>query len=314
MVKGSLITREQLTLALERQVIYGGRIGTNLVEAGIIREADLASFLGRHFRIPSVSARELGAIDVSVIGCITRELAEKYRIIPFRKERKRLHVAMLDPSLIAVIDEIRFVTGYDIIPHVVTELRLLQALEKYYGTKRDLRYVSIFGKEEEEDVSREENPEYLRKVKEQFAGMRHKEEIIGLLLQEGKRVARRVAIFVNKNEQFHGWKAQGLDVEGMKIHVGTPSIFTEVVNRKAYYRGPLLGISGNRPLIDALSGTPQDCILIPIQIREKIVALLYADNGNAAVLDSTLMYLHTLAKLASLAFEIVIIRSKILSL
>jgi len=50
----------------------------------------------------------------------------------------------------AAVDELRFITGYDIIPYVTSELRLLYALEKYYGLERDLRYISIFGREMEQ--------------------------------------------------------------------------------------------------------------------------------------------------------------------
>ena len=67
-------------------------------------------------------------------------MAEKYKVVPFRKDRNRLHVVLLDPRSMATVDELRFITGYDIVPYVTSELRLLYALEKYYGLERDLRY------------------------------------------------------------------------------------------------------------------------------------------------------------------------------
>ena len=87
-----------------------------------------------------------------------------------------------------------------------------------------------------------------------------------------------------------------------------------MINRKNYYRGPLLKIPGNEPLISLLSGTPQDCCMIPIQLRDRIIALLYVDNGNASVMDAGLSYIHTLVTMATYSFEITILRRKILDL
>ncbi|MBI5641134.1 MAG: hypothetical protein HZA17_11980 [Nitrospirae bacterium] len=314
MVKESVITREQLRLALERQVIFGGRIGTNIVELGILQEKELAAFLGRFFKVPTVESSQLTSIDSETISCISRELAEKYRMVPFRKERNRLHVAMIDPRSMASIDELRFITGYDIIPYAITELRLIHALEKYYGTERDLRYISSVLREEDEKQAGADSKEQLQKVKQEFANAREKEEIIGILLNESKKIATRSAIFLIKGDRLTGWKSRGINVETFNSAIAPQSIFAEVINKKSYYRGPLLKIPGNEPLISILSGTPQDCLLIPLQIRDKIIGLLYADNGNSSVMDASLNYIHTLVKMASISFEIVLLRKKIFDL
>jgi len=220
----------------------------------------------------------------------------------------------MDPSSMSSIDELRFITGYDVMPHVLTELRLLYALEKYYGMERDLRYISLFGKEEEQAVPKDKSKEHLNKVKEEFVNAKNKEEIIGLLLNEAKNIASRVAILLVKDQKLTGWKSKGVSIEKVEVSLIASSTFTDVFNRKNYYRGPLLKIPGNEPMIKVLSGTPQDCIIIPVHIREKIIAMLYADNGNASVLDASLNYLNTLSTLASLSFEILIMKNKIMSL
>jgi hypothetical protein len=96
LAKESHITPEQLKLALERQVIFGGRIGTNIVELGILAEKELVAFLSRFFKIPAADPALVASVDPEVIACISRELADKYKVVPFRKDRNRLHVAMLD--------------------------------------------------------------------------------------------------------------------------------------------------------------------------------------------------------------------------
>lgn len=318
LVKASLVTKEQLRLGLERQVIFGGRIGTNLVELNIIKESELVSFLSKYLKVPAVDPSKFVSLDDEIISCISKEMAEKYRAVPFRKDRNRLHVALLDPRSMEAVDELRFITGYDIIPYVTSELRLLYALEKYYGLERDLRYISIFGKEgeqlQEQPKDSEEGKKQLAKIKEAFANAKERDEIIGLLLNESKKISARAAIFVLKGDRVAGWRARGMDAENIEIKVEPASIFSDVINRKSYYRGPLLKIPGNEPLISLLSGNPQDCCMIPIQLRDRIIALLYMDNGNNSVLDAGLSYLHSLALMASYSFEITIIRRKILDL
>lgn len=318
LVKEGLITREHLRLALERQVIFGGRIGTNIVELGILTEDEFTKFLSSYLKIPVVESSHLVNIDEETIACITKEMADKYKAIPFKKEKNRLHVAMLDPKDIDAVDAFRFVSSYDIIPYAASELRILYALEKYYGIKRDLRYISIFDqvKEEERQVVATDAEE-LNKVKEAFANVRDKEEIAALLINEAQKAAKRVVLFIVKGNNISGWKSKGISAEGVNINTSIskgPSIFNEVLARKAYYRGPVLKIPGNEELIKILSGTPQDSLTIPINIRERAIALLYADNGNNSVLDANLNYLNTLVAVASIAFEILILRKKIMDM
>ena len=312
MVKSGLITRDQLRQALERQVIFGGRIGTNILELRIITEGDMLSFLSSYLKVPAAKESDLNDIAAEVIGIISHELAEKYKALPFRKDRNRLHVAMLNPREIASIDEMRFLTGIDIIPYIVSDLRMYYSLEKYYGIKRDLRYISIFGNEvAAEEKQPDDDQEQLVKIKEQFAAVHDREEVIDILLSEINPLASRAAVFLIKGDVIHGWKSRNIPIDQLEIPIDGPSIFTEVLSRKNYYRGPLLKLPGNEPLIGRLGGMPQDCCMIPIYIREKIVGLLYVDNGNSAVLDAGVGYINSLVAMAAISFEIVILRKKL---
>ncbi len=313
LVKEGIITRQQLNQALERQVVYGGRIGTNLIELRFISEEELTRFLGRFFNITPVKQEMVAAIPPDVINSLTPDIVNRYKILPFKKDRNRLHTAMLNPRDIKEIDEIRFTTGFDIIPYVITELRLLHCLERYYGIKRDIRYVSLTDRFNPE-AKVEENS--IDKVKRAFADVKETEEIAGILLQEVYRVAERVAVFAIKEGKITGWKARGLAVEGFTATVSDDemSIFSEVLKNKIHYRGPILNIKGNEGLVKLLSGTTQDSLVIPVGIRERIVAILYADNGNNSVLNANVGYLSKLATMAGIAFEIMILRKKLLGL
>lgn len=315
LIKETIITREQLTQALERQVIFGGRIASNIIELGFVKEHEMLSFLSTFFKVPSARIADLAGIDPEVIACISDEQADKYKIVPFRKDRNRLHVAMLEPRAMSSVDELRFLTGFDIVPYVITEVRLLYCLEKYYKIKRDLRYISVFGKEEtQEEKKPEDLTNKIKKAKEHFAGVQDKEEVIGIVLNETKTAASRAAVFLIKGPVIFGWKSRGIDIDHFETPVGGQSIFSEVLSRKAYYRGPLLNIPGNAALIDRLNGTPQDCCLMPVMIRDKMIGMLYVDNGNMSVLDAGLGFINNLVAMASVSFEIVILKKKLFDL
>jgi hypothetical protein len=258
-------------------------------------------------------------VDEETIAAFPVKLAEKYKCVPFRKEKNRLHVAMLDPKGIQGIEELRFLTGYDIIPYVASELRLLFALERYYSIKRDLRFISILDNEaalSEAEPKKKEGAEgsLLEKVKEAFASIKSREEVAGLLLSEGKKVAKRAALFFIKGQEVNGWLSKDLDVKKFTANAAIPGIFSDVLMRKTYYRGPLLRIPGNTEFIELLGGTPEDCILVPINIRDRTICLLYADNGVTGVLDANVTYINRLSTISSLAFELLIIKKKLMEL
>ena len=145
LIEERLISRKQLEEALKCQVIFGGRLGTNLVEMGMVEELDLLKCLSKQMEMPYVSFDKLMSVPPEVIKLIPKEIAEEYKIIPLTLEKKRLTVAMWDPSDLSSIDAISFITGFIILPMVCSELRLLHALEQYYGVKRELRYIKLQG-------------------------------------------------------------------------------------------------------------------------------------------------------------------------
>jgi hypothetical protein len=248
-------------------------------------------------------------IPEEVIKALSAETAAQYNVIPFKMERKRLHVAMIDLGNVSILDELRFHTGYDIVPHAASEIRLLYGLEKYYGLKRDVRYISLFEREAKEEQVDE--TEEINRVKEAFTQVNSKGEIGGILTNESIKVVSRVGLFVIKGGNVEGWTGKGLAVQGFSTEIDPASVFGEVISRKNFYRGPILSIPANKPLLDLLHGSPNDALIVPVEIRDRTICLLYGDNGNENVLSANLKYLHMLVKMASLAFEILILKKRI---
>lgn len=140
------ITREQFDEALKNRVLYGGKIGTSLLEMGLIDENELARFLSRQLSVPYVASQQLMNIPAETIRMLPQELALKYAAVPLSLDKKRLNLVMADPNDLKAIDEIAFITGYIITPMVSPEIRLMQALNQYYNKPIDSRYQQIIDK------------------------------------------------------------------------------------------------------------------------------------------------------------------------
>lgn len=143
LLRHEVISQEQLNEALQCQVIFGGRLGTNLVELGYLGLDDLGRYLSRRSGFPTASVEELEDLPKETLGAIPRALVEKFKIIPIRIEAKTLHLAVCDPTELKTIDEISFSTGMRVKPYLLPELRMYYLLEKHYGVKREIRYIRL---------------------------------------------------------------------------------------------------------------------------------------------------------------------------
>lgn len=142
LIKKNLLTQAQLEEGLQTQVIFGGKLGTVLIEMGLITEETLADALSQLLGIPCAKPGQLQKIPEEVIRVISAELAEKHKVIPVAVSGKKLTLAMADPHNLKSIDEISFRTGYIIRPILALEVRLVFALENYYDIKRTMRYIA----------------------------------------------------------------------------------------------------------------------------------------------------------------------------
>jgi len=132
LIKRNFISPDQLKKAQEEQKIKGGRLESNLIRLGYIKEDELLSFLSAQYRVPSVKLSKI-EINPNVIKLIPSSTSKKYFIIPINRVGPKLTLAMADPSNIVVIDEIKFMTGFNVEPVVASETEIVDAIKKYYG-------------------------------------------------------------------------------------------------------------------------------------------------------------------------------------
>jgi len=142
MVSKELIDNNQLSTAMHKMREEGGSLLTNLAKVGAIDEELLSEFLSQHFGVPAVNLDEL-ELEQEIVSLVPEELAKKYKAIPINRTGKTLVVAMADPTNIEAIDEIKFLTEYNVEVVVATEIQIKNALDKYHDSTAMLDEVMM---------------------------------------------------------------------------------------------------------------------------------------------------------------------------
>jgi type IV pilus assembly protein PilB len=146
LVRENLISPQHLREALDYQREHGGRLGFNLVKLGLVSDDMITAVLSRQYGIPSVNL-ELFQIDAQVLHLIPQEVAQKYSVLPLSRVGASLTLAMVDPTNVFAMDDVKFMTGLNVEPVVVAEASIQQAISKYYGTSKEIE-LSALGADE----------------------------------------------------------------------------------------------------------------------------------------------------------------------
>jgi type IV pilus assembly protein PilB len=132
LVREKLISLQQLRQAQDEQKISGQNLGYTLAKLGYISDDEITSFLSTQYRLPAIDLDEFD-VDAEVIRLVSREVCEKHKILPVSRSGSSLIVAMADPTNLHAIDDIKFLTGYNVEPVVASETAIHGAIERYYN-------------------------------------------------------------------------------------------------------------------------------------------------------------------------------------
>jgi type IV pilus assembly protein PilB len=132
LLKEKRITPDQLQEALNYQKANGGKVGFNLVKLGFVKDEELTALLSKQYGVPSINLAQF-EIDLAVIKLIPAETAQKYQIIPLSRSGATLTIAMTDPTNVFAMDDIKFMTGYNVEPVVASETAVAEAIIRYYA-------------------------------------------------------------------------------------------------------------------------------------------------------------------------------------
>ena len=132
LLKEKRITPEQLREALNFQRQNGGKLGYNLIKLGFVKDEEITALLSKQYGVPSIALAQF-EIDPGVIKLVPADTAQKYQIVPLSRAGATLTIAMTDPTNVFAMDDIKFMTGYNVEPVVASETAVIEAIARYYG-------------------------------------------------------------------------------------------------------------------------------------------------------------------------------------
>ncbi len=358
-----LITPDQLDEALKCQTIFGIKLGSSLIELGFITDEQLCRLLSSKLGVPAASSRAMSALSQEVISQVPAQLASKYRVVPIRLDGKKLALAMADPTDFKAADEVAFVTGFIIIPHVAPDVRITSALSEYYHVRGDVRYLmaegelakkqrivpaqkaekivipitntdgelqhiefptefegfaAIPGYEDDHILATAGVQQYSAdQLLQDFIAAGERDQIGSAFIRYLGRDFAASALFILRNHMAVGWcgataEKRVAGLEALTIPLDTPSVMKEVNETGQFFIGTLEPFSVHSRLLKTLAvGFDATFLALPITMQKKAVAVLLV-SGDRSAIETRLQELQNLARKASLAFEILILKNKIL--
>src|SRR5579864_7516620 len=132
LVKENLISADQLRQALDQQKSTGARLGSCLMKLGFITDDEITGVLSRQYGVPSINLKYY-EVEASVIKLIPQDTAIRYQIVPLSRVGSTLTIAMTDPTNVFAMDDIKFMTGFNVEPVVASETAIAEAISKFYG-------------------------------------------------------------------------------------------------------------------------------------------------------------------------------------
>ncbi len=166
--KEGLISAEQLAKALQEQKQSGTRVGYNLIKLGFIQELDLLRVLAKQHKMQAVDLSKF-VVDPKLAKTIPSDLAQKHLVIPLKRDGRELIVAMADPSNLGILEDLKFITRYDIKPVIAGEFTLRNLIEKIYGATDEQQMASLMDTIEELEGTMGDDVEVVEQTDEEVS-------------------------------------------------------------------------------------------------------------------------------------------------
>jgi len=282
LISEGLITREQLSQALAEQRQSKHRLGYVLVKLGLVQEIEITKLLARQSRMPAVDLSRF-EVDPRLLKLIPSDMATKYVILPLKREGRTLTIAMADPADHALLEDLKFITRYDLFPVIAGEFTLRNLIEKHYQSS-DQELQTLL---KDMEAAGGEDVEVLEEAEEEVATQAQIEDapvvklINGLLTDAVKRGASDIHIEPFEHEIRVRYRIDGALLEIMKPPMKMKAALTSrikilsqlnIAERRVPQDGRLKLKMGTR-VVDFRVST------LPVLFGEKIV-LRILDKGN----------------------------------
>lgn len=363
LLRNAAITLSQLETALRTQVLYGGRLGTNLVELGFIDVNTLTEYLAESLEVPVAKQDMFEAISQQSIDFFGADLARRYEAFPLHDPDLPAAVqavAMVNPKADHQVAQLATELGKRVVPHISPELRIYYYLEKHYGITRKARYVRVGSRgEQKRDERRRTQPaggiampakvtfspqgkagNIVKRAKQaalrgdnaiqidadktrmMIRKSRHRDAIADVITKYAAGRFGVLALFLLRDNNALGWRLhhenpsyKDYDIEALGLPLGPTSVLQAAHDSgKTYRGGPLsAGKPTERQLWNALGveSEPREMLVVPVQVKLRVVNLIYAHGLGAGSLDSALVTeLEELAEVAGASYTKLITAAK----
>jgi hypothetical protein len=343
LIEKGLISEKALSEALQRQVIFGGRLGTNLLEMGAVSEDVLMKLLALQYNIAYAEPRHFESIPKEVLASVPQELLSKYQIVPLALEGQRITLAMIDPHKLDIVDEVAFQTNMVIQPVVASEVRIVEALERFYGIRREARYIAVSEKvaDEQHRLSEEKPPQQseeiemlelteadmevydpfdVSEINEPFFGIRNRDEVAHTVVKAGLRFIDDAFKFILKGDQAQGWMLGGsakpvVDFGTLSVPVDFQNVLYSLRESHKLERFNGVDLFESNQWIKELSlKVPKEVLICPLVLKKHMVAALIGFSFKSHITDEEATFIVRVMQKASVAFEVLILKSRILML
>jgi hypothetical protein len=274
-----IVTEAQLQEAIQQQVLYGGRLGTNLYELGFITEDRLNEALSRAHGVPTTTV-DPRQIQPETLALVPKQLAAGKKVFPYRVQRKTLFLLMVDPSDHGTVARIGYSGGYIVRPQVIPEFRMVQLLRDHYGVDERWRFTDTL---REAPVAPPRIDAATAAARIDAAGSR--DEVVEAVLALCHNSFKRVIFFIVREPWVVGWSGVG---EGqsrtsaiqLRVPLDTPSVFQSVARTKTLFVGRLGAEEENLRFLEALGKKrTTNAALLPVAVQGRVVNLVWCDNG-----------------------------------
>jgi hypothetical protein len=341
LVTHGVINEKQLDKALKAQLVHGGHLGTCLIELDYIDEQRLGEALATILGVKHAEPTLFHSIPDAVLETVSRDLAEKHSVVPLRLVDRTLHVAMIAPKDLMAIDELQFATGYQVQAWVAPEVRIVLALENYYGVPRSRRFLLlspdpfVIPRSEApeahakpatqpreapvwEDLS--PDPEYAAQPLQNLSdAIDEVGDAMCAALDTGQLGAaiveclalglERTILFRVHRQVARVWDSRGFDSmlalhDDVALPVLDEPVF-KLLGGNGAYLGPPTNVPGDSGIYKAFDiELPARVLLVPVYVEDHLVAMLYGDSGPNGRLEGNLADYQRVAHKIGPALEI----------
>jgi hypothetical protein len=302
LIRKGVLTPDQASEAMERQVLQGGAIDTSLLELELVSERDLVEAMSAAYGLEGAGPERASAdLDARALRAFPEQWAKKHLLAPLAIEAGGLSLLTPAPADLNLIARLGELLELEIKPLLAPEFRVSQRIALLYETEPPDRLATLIAKHaqvrfaqkplparSESTVARAAQPLPFGDAVNALREAKHRDEIAETALRYAINDLQLAALFIVHSDHVEGWMGLGPGSEKvpkLPIPLKADSAFRVVLDTQAHYLGPLPSDPLHLDFLERLGRpAPRAVLIVPIRIKSRTVALLYGENGSGTII------------------------------